>query len=662
MPGVGKTMITSLVVSGVLKKYKDDSGIGLAYIYCQFARHQEQTSQYLMSSILRQLVGRQTIIPDAVKSLYRETSGKTRLRPDEMSDLLDVVVSNLTRSIIMVDALDELPGFNGARDAIRRRLEDCHLFQGQVDFRDKVTSRILRAANGVYLIAILYAEHLSLFPHRVELLDALDEIDHTSDPYKTVYEQTMRRITSDNHPNRKTNLALTILCYSFFAKRPLRIDELSHALAVKAGSTTFDRDRITDADVSEAIARSCAGLIVLDKTNNTVNMFHKTLHDYLVDNHSKWFPDGGESLGRICVAYLSLEDFAHGPCPEVDPSSLWSRSLAQDKTTPLGKRLVKYPFYQYAAEHWHTHIRGTDSETADVVLRFIADGKKVSASRQVYDFMTPIGNTGIQVAARFSLERSLVHCLQRHRCPLHYVNVRDQYGRTLLSYAAQMNSVEAVRLLVNAGADLNMKSEEKGDAGFTPLLYAACGGHEDTVIALLDSGADVRSKDHGGRTALAYASNHGFQAVARVLLERGCDPDTEDNWQQTPLCLAAPKGYEGTVELLLKHGAHVDSKDDDGGTPLLVAARSGYEGIVELLLEHGAQVNYKNEIGETPLLLAARCPSSKVMALLIAEGAEKTAEVSREYDKALEKQRTKKALLSERLQRLKALYSPSPYA
>ncbi|THZ15898.1 hypothetical protein D6C90_10044 [Aureobasidium pullulans] len=122
MPDVRKTMITTLVVSLVLTNYKDDSGIGLAYIYCQFARHQEQTSEYLMSSILRQLVGRQVIIPDAVKSLYRESSGKTRLRPDEMSDLLDVVVSNLTRSIIMVDALDELPGFNGARDAFVSKL------------------------------------------------------------------------------------------------------------------------------------------------------------------------------------------------------------------------------------------------------------------------------------------------------------------------------------------------------------------------------------------------------------------------------------------------------------------------------------------------------------------------------------------------------------
>jgi ankyrin repeat protein len=537
-----------------------------------------------------------------------------------------------------------------------------------------------------YLIAMLYAEHLSLFGEPGELLDALNEIDHTSDPYKTVYEQTMRRITSDNHPNSKTNLALTILCYTFFAKRPLRIDELSHALAVKAGSTTFDDDRIFD--VSEAIVRSCAGLIVLDDTNNTVNMFHKTLHDYLVDHHNKWFPDGGEPLGRTCISYLSLDDFADGPCPEVDSEQngnskafvrygVRSKVLAQDRTTPLGKRLVTYPFYQYAAEHWHTHIRGTDSETADVVLRFMTDGKKVSASRQVCDFMTPIENTGIQVAARSSLERSLVHCLQRHGSPLHYVNVRDQYGRTLLSYAAQMNSVEAVRLLVNAGADLNMTSEEPGDEGLTPLLYAAHEGHEDTVIALLDSGADVRSKDHAGRTALAHAIYHDFQAVARILLERGCDPNSEDNLQQTPLggaawsdfveivelllkrgaqvnykndrgdtalFYAARKGHEGTVELLLKHGAQVNYKSDYGETPLLSAAQWGHEGTVELLLKHGAQVNCKNKRGDTPLLLAARCPSSKVMALLIAGGAEETAEVSREYDKALEEQRTREAL------------------
>ncbi|THW96521.1 hypothetical protein D6D15_00923 [Aureobasidium pullulans] len=268
MPGVGKSMITSLVVSHVLEKYKDDSGIGLAYIYCQFARHQEQTPEYLMSSILRQLVGRQSIIPDIVKSLYRSARGNRCPRPDEMSDLLEAVISSLTRSIIVVDALDELTSHNRVRDkfvskllaicrkfevkifmtsrvpikgasgtrssteraicaleddmrrSIRIKFEDGNLFCGKVDLQEKVTSgKILRAANEVYLIAMLYAEHLSLFEEPGELLDALDEIDHTSDPYKTVYEQTIRRITSDNNPKNKRNLALTILCYSFLAKR-----------------------------------------------------------------------------------------------------------------------------------------------------------------------------------------------------------------------------------------------------------------------------------------------------------------------------------------------------------------------------------------------------------------------------------------------------------
>ncbi|THZ84287.1 hypothetical protein D6C84_04263 [Aureobasidium pullulans] len=554
MPGVGKTMITSLVVSRVLKKYKDDSGIGLAYIYCQFARHQEQTSQYLMSSILRQLVGRQTIIPDAVKSLYRESSGKTRLRPDEMSDLLDVVVSNLTRSIIMVDALDELPGFNGARDAIRRRLEDCHLFQGQVDFRDKVTSRILRAANGVYLIAILYAEHLSLFPHRVELLDALDEIDHTSDPYKTVYEQTMRRITSDNHPNRKTNMALTILCYSFFAKRPLRIDELSHALAVKAGSTTFDKDRITDTDVSEAIARSCAGLIVLDKTNNTVNMFHKTLHDYLVDHHSKWFPDGGESLGRTCVAYLSLDDFAHGPCPEVDPSSLWSRSLAQDKTRLFRKRIIHYPFYEYASQYWQDHIRGSQSETSDLVIGFLANAKKLSASCQTLKLTAP-DTTGVHIAVRFSLERSLKCYVERFRPQL---DAKDNFGRTPLSHAAELNNLEAFRLLVNAGSDPNVLAGGQNSwDSLTPLSYAAQNGHEHMIKALLDSGANPNQLGRTGRSALTYAAEGSSEATTRLLLERGCDPNCQDSMGRTSLTWAK---YSVTAKaqrkLLRNYGAH----------------------------------------------------------------------------------------------------------
>lgn len=416
-------------------------------------------------------------------------------------------------------------------------------------------------------------------------------------------------------------MALTILCYSFFAKRPLRIDELSHALAVKAGSTTFDKDRITDADVSEATARSCAGLIVLDKTNNTVNMFHKTLHDYLVDNHSKWFPDGGESLGRTCVAYLSLEDFAHGPCPEVDPSSLWSRSLAQDKTQLLRKRFVQYPFYEYASQHWPDHIRGSQSETADVVLRFLADAKKLSASCQTLKLTAP-ETKDVYVAARFSLERSLVHCLQRHRLPLYDVNARDHDGRTLLSYAAEMNSLEAVRLLLEAGADLSMESEGKGFGASTPLLYAASRGHADTVTLLLDKGADVRSKDREGRSALAHASKCGSQAVTQLLLERGADPNSRDLSQRTPLFYAAAAGSESVVELLLERGVWVNLTDCEMQTPLHLAVKAGSDYLISILIAKGANVDAEGRgHGDTPLSRAFEAGAESAFELLLKSGA-----------------------------------------
>lgn len=108
MPGVGKTMITSFVVGNILERYNNDNQIGVAYIYCQFSRHKEQTPEYLMSSILRQLLEQQNTIPNKIRSLYMSNAGKHSLAPDEVFDLLDTVMSLSKKSILVIDALDEL--------------------------------------------------------------------------------------------------------------------------------------------------------------------------------------------------------------------------------------------------------------------------------------------------------------------------------------------------------------------------------------------------------------------------------------------------------------------------------------------------------------------------------------------------------------------------
>ncbi|THZ70148.1 hypothetical protein D6C85_06169 [Aureobasidium pullulans] len=114
-PGVGKTMITSFVVNRVLEKHNNDPQVGIAYIYCQFARQKEQTPGNLLSSILRQLVERHSVVPAKVKSLYQLSLGKEDLSPADLTDLLDIVLGSFRKRIIIIDALDEMQSSTGAQ-------------------------------------------------------------------------------------------------------------------------------------------------------------------------------------------------------------------------------------------------------------------------------------------------------------------------------------------------------------------------------------------------------------------------------------------------------------------------------------------------------------------------------------------------------------------
>lgn len=122
MPGSGKTMITSFVVSRILDNFRKDSHIGIAYIYCQFSRKNEQTPTHLMSSILRQLADRHHDIPKRIRTLYNSTKGDEDLTPDEVTDLLNTVLQTFTKTFIIVDGLDELPNSTGARHGFVSRL------------------------------------------------------------------------------------------------------------------------------------------------------------------------------------------------------------------------------------------------------------------------------------------------------------------------------------------------------------------------------------------------------------------------------------------------------------------------------------------------------------------------------------------------------------
>jgi len=108
IPGAGKTILTSIVVDYLYSKCRMDSGIGLAYLYCNFRRRDEQKIDDLLSSLLKQFIQGRSSVPDSVKTLYKQHIDK-RTQPslDEILKTLNLVIATYSKVYIIVDALDE---------------------------------------------------------------------------------------------------------------------------------------------------------------------------------------------------------------------------------------------------------------------------------------------------------------------------------------------------------------------------------------------------------------------------------------------------------------------------------------------------------------------------------------------------------------------------
>jgi hypothetical protein len=116
IPGAGKTILTAATIDELTTRFQNDPDIGIAYLYCNFRRKDEQKAEDLLASLLKQLSQERSSLPDSVKFLYDKYKEK-RTRPDldEISKTLQSIASMFSRVIIIVDALDECQVFNGCR-------------------------------------------------------------------------------------------------------------------------------------------------------------------------------------------------------------------------------------------------------------------------------------------------------------------------------------------------------------------------------------------------------------------------------------------------------------------------------------------------------------------------------------------------------------------
>ena len=86
------------------------------------------------------------------------------------------------------------------------------------------------------------------------------------------YGATLGRITGLG--GEGSRLGTAVLMWITHSERPLKIDELRHALGVEIGSPDFDPDNVPSI---ETLLSCCQGLVAIDKETSTVRLIHSTL-------------------------------------------------------------------------------------------------------------------------------------------------------------------------------------------------------------------------------------------------------------------------------------------------------------------------------------------------------------------------------------------------
>jgi cytohesin len=231
------------------------------------------------------------------------------------------------------------------------------------------------------------------------------------------------------------------------------------------------------------------------------------------------------------------------------------------------------------------------------------------------DKLDYLGNTPLHNAIGTDRMEAVSSLLNMH-VPLNVRNPRT--GSTPLAIAAEFNRVEAGRLLLARGVDVELANNQ----GVTPLSYAASKGHFSLAKLLLDHGAKVEVSDRFGQTPLWQSAKYQHHELAALLLGHGADANSHDSRGQSALHLAAQTGDVRTLDLLLLAHANVDIADNNGDTPLIIAAGLGKLEAARRLLGAHANPSARNRRGEDAVSIAARNGHAEILKLLTVGGAQ----------------------------------------
>ena len=215
------------------------------------------------------------------------------------------------------------------------------------------------------------------------------------------------------------------------------------------------------------------------------------------------------------------------------------------------------------------HI-AADNGRIEVAKALIAAGANVNSTGAREDHRTPLF-CAIDMhqpdMARFLLANGAM------------VDARDNLDNTPLAFAAD-NRAEFAEILLAAGADVN--GRRKSD-GWTPLFTAVDHDALDAIRVLLRHGADMEIRSNDGNTAMHKGANNGHTPAITLLLSSGQNIDTPNADGNTPLMVAAWYGQMEVGRFLIGAGADINVRNKAGRTALDEATRNHQTAFADLI-------------------------------------------------------------------------------
>ena len=173
------------------------------------------------------------------------------------------------------------------------------------------------------------------------------------------------------------------------------------------------------------------------------------------------------------------------------------------------------------------------------------------------------------------------------------VNIYNNQNYSALMLATQFDNKELVKMVIDAGAEVEVPVEQK-----SPINLASRLGRVENLKELLAA----HGNNQECQTAQGNATRVSDTTSVKDLI--GTGSYATNKTLNEPLISAVKNGHAEMVEELLKYGADVNATDEDGDTALMTAIKLSIQPIFQLLVDWGAEVNAENNEGQTALYLA----------------------------------------------------------